>query len=70
MPIWRNTISCFVLQNTLTWLTILAWLLLLSPKEAENTNSHNSLPIPADECGAESGEIGELLRGGGSHGNT
>ena len=46
------------------------WVLLLLAKEAENTNSHNSLPIPADECGTESGEIGELLRGGGSHGNT
>ena len=29
-----------------------------------------ALPIPADECGAESGEFGELLRGGRSHGNT
>ena len=28
-----------------------------------------ALPIPAGECGAESGEFGELLRGGGSHGN-
>ena len=29
-----------------------------------------ALPIPAHECGAESGEFGELLRGGRSHGNT
>ena len=29
-----------------------------------------ALPIPADECGVESGESSELLRGGRSHGNT
>ena len=37
---WRNNISCFVLQNM--WLTRLAWLLLLA-KEAENAISHNSI---------------------------
>ena len=49
MPMWRNNISCFVLQQT--WLlereyklSRLAWVLLLA-KEAENANSHNSTLI-------------------------
>ena len=47
MRMSRNNISCFVLQNTPTWLTRINSLarlarLLLLAKEAENANSHNS----------------------------
>ena len=52
MRMWRNNISCFVLQNRSTWLTRISKLsrlarLLLLAKEAENANSHNSY---YDEC--------------------